>query len=121
MSNSKTSKSGKNISDPREVVIDEVIGQIIAFLPICNICIFRDAFISFILFRFFDIVKPFPINFIESKIGGNFGILLDDILAGIMALICKFYIVKILSMLISDFSLNIFDVQSFLDLFHVPR
>jgi phosphatidylglycerophosphatase A len=41
--------------------------------------------VGFVLFRFFDIVKPWPINWIDKKISGGFGIMLDDVIAGVMA------------------------------------
>lgn len=44
--------------------------------------------IGFILFRFFDIIKPWPINWLDRKVSGGFGIMIDDVLAGIYALIC---------------------------------
>lgn len=50
---------------------------------------FRDLFLCFILpfmlFRFFDILKPFPIKWVDKNVSGGFGILIDDILAGLMA------------------------------------
>jgi len=66
--------------DPRTVVIDEAAGQFIAMFllsPQWTICA-----ASFLLFRFFDIVKPFPIKRVEMFPGG-FGIMLDDIVAAI--------------------------------------
>ena len=77
--------------DPKEVVIDEVIGQSI---PIYLYEIshsteknFLDAIFFyiyiFILFRFFDIKKPFPINIFEKKFKNSFGVIFDDIIAGI--------------------------------------
>jgi phosphatidylglycerophosphatase A len=68
--------------DPRTVVIDEAAGQFIALFllsPQWTIC-----GATFILFRFFDIVKPFPIKKVETLPGG-FGIMLDDIVAAIFA------------------------------------
>ena len=75
--------------DKSEIVIDEVIGQSIALLPLLifeettsskfSICIF-----SLFFFRFFDIVKPYPINKID-KMNNTFGVIFDDILAGIFA------------------------------------
>ena len=68
--------------DPRTVVIDEAAGQLIALFllsPQWSICV-----ASFVLFRFFDIVKPFPIKKVETFPGG-FGIMLDDIVAAIFA------------------------------------
>jgi phosphatidylglycerophosphatase A len=44
--------------------------------------------IGFILFRFFDILKPWPIKWLDEKVHGGFGIMIDDVLAGIFALAC---------------------------------
>ncbi|WP_320414802.1 phosphatidylglycerophosphatase A family protein [Neoehrlichia mikurensis] len=97
------------IDDPKEVVIDEVLGQLIAFTLIIlfiennNKSILQNKlnyisifFISFILFRFFDIIKVWPINIVDKNIKGALGIMLDDIIAAIMSIvsyiICyKFY------------------------------
>lgn len=68
--------------DPRMVVIDEAAGQFIALFllsPQWSLCV-----ASFFLFRFFDIVKPFPIKRVETFPGG-FGIMLDDIVAAIFS------------------------------------
>jgi phosphatidylglycerophosphatase A len=71
--------------DPAEVVIDETAGQLLTLflLPATgfNLCL------GFILFRLFDILKPYPIQRLE-KIGGGSGIVLDDLLAGIYANVC---------------------------------
>tara|TARA_B100000029_G_scaffold491852_1_gene552497 strand:- start:891 stop:1400 length:510 start_codon:yes stop_codon:yes gene_type:complete len=78
--------------DPQEIVIDEFIGQSI---PICLYELFHNEKINsleetlqiyfwfFILFRIFDGLKPFPIDYIDRKYKNTFGILFDDILAGI--------------------------------------
>ena len=85
--------------DPKEVVIDEFIGQSI---PIYIYEIshgteksYYEAIIfygtCFILFRFFDIVKPFPVNFFDKKFKNSFGVIMDDICAGfyvVLSLIC---------------------------------
>ncbi len=76
--------------DPKEVVIDEFIGQSIPIFlfevshgPLKSsqevVLIY---FYIFILFRFFDIKKPFPINFFDKKFKNSFGVILDDVLAG---------------------------------------
>jgi len=71
--------------DPREVVIDEVAGFVLAVfqLPISwmTLCL------GFILFRVFDILKPFPIGRME-KIRGGTGIVMDDLMAGVYANLC---------------------------------
>ena len=66
--------------DPSQVVIDEVCGVIISFLAIP--IGFWTILVGFIGFRFFDIVKPPPIRWLE-RFPGGFGIVLDDLLAGI--------------------------------------
>ena len=68
--------------DPKEVVVDEVVGIIITLfaLPFTWINIIA----GFILFRFFDIVKPFPIGKLQN-IKGGWGIMADDIAAGIVS------------------------------------
>ena len=82
--------------DPDEIVIDEFIGQSIPltcyffhrFLSIEEVYFFFGwpflgwIIISFILFRFFDIVKPFPINIVDKKMKNGLGVMLDDIIAG---------------------------------------
>ena len=80
-----------NNKDPKEVVIDEVIGQSV---PIYLYEIshgtskqFNDALIFyviiFILFRLFDIFKPFPVNYFDKKFKNTFGVIFDDICAGL--------------------------------------
>ena len=73
-------KDGK---DHRHIVIDELAGQWLTFLFIPNFT-FITILTGFILFRIFDILKPFGINNLQSKKGG-WGVMLDDILAGIYA------------------------------------
>lgn len=71
--------------DPGIVVIDEIVGQLIAlaaapFHPVA-------ALLGFVLFRAFDILKPFPINWLDKHIHGGLGIMLDDVVAGLYALL----------------------------------
>ena len=81
----------KDEKDPKEVVVDEVIGQSIPlYLYEISHGINKDlneAFLFyiyiFILFRFFDIKKPFPINFIDKKYKNSFGVIFDDVAAGL--------------------------------------
>jgi len=70
--------------DPGHVVIDEVAGQWIA-LAVCPVEI-RHALLAFALFRFFDIVKPWPARQLE-RLHGGLGIMMDDVAAGIYALL----------------------------------
>lgn len=68
--------------DPRRIVIDEVCGQLVALVAVSPG--WEALGLSFLLFRFFDIVKPFPIRKTE-KLPGGWGIMADDLLAGAMA------------------------------------
>jgi phosphatidylglycerophosphatase A len=74
--------------DPGKVVIDEVVGQFIALIPVPFVLgtAWWAAILAFILFRFFDIVKPYPARRLESLESG-LGIMADDIVAGVYAAI----------------------------------
>ena len=77
--------------DPKEVVIDEFIGQSIPiYLYEISHGTVKDTqeavlfyLYIFILFRFFDIKKPFPINFFDKKFKNSFGVIMDDVVAGL--------------------------------------
>ena len=71
--------------DPSEVVIDEFLGQSIPLLFLVNFNMY-EVLIAFVTFRFFDIYKIYPINKMED-IRGSYGVILDDIVAGIYSLI----------------------------------
>ncbi len=77
--------------DPKEVVIDEFIGQSI---PIClyeiahrvekdTSYILTVYFVMFILFRIFDILKPFPVSYYDKAFKNSFGVIMDDVCAGL--------------------------------------
>ena len=77
--------------DPKEVVIDEFIGQSI---PICLYEIAHEGvketsqvltfyFIMFILFRIFDIAKPYPVSYYDKNFKNSFGVIMDDVVAGL--------------------------------------
>jgi phosphatidylglycerophosphatase A len=68
--------------DPREVIIDECAGQLVTFLfiPLS----LKTLILGFFLFRFFDIVKPYPIHNFEALDGG-LGITMDDVAAGVFS------------------------------------
>lgn len=70
--------------DPGFVVIDEVAGQLVALLAIPPT--WQHALVSLLLFRFFDILKPPPVRQLERLPGGT-GIMLDDLAAGLLALL----------------------------------
>ncbi len=77
--------------DPKEIVIDEVIGQSIPIylyeISHSSEKLTQDALLFylyiFILFRFFDIKKPFPVSTFDKKFKNSFGVILDDVIAGL--------------------------------------
>jgi len=80
--------------DAKEIVVDEFIGQSIPVLTVYNFIEINNlnhfifyTFISFILFRIFDIWKPYPIKKIDKEMKSGFGVILDDIVAGIYSVI----------------------------------
>lgn len=92
-----------NVHDDPHIVFDEWVGIWIALLPsvwvwtivwqndhksgwaLINPSVSLLIIIPFILFRFFDVVKPFPIKWVDKNVSGGFGILIDDVLAGVMS------------------------------------
>ena len=74
--------------DPKYIVCDEYLGQSIAIFC-CN-QILLDYLIAFILFRLFDIIKPFPINYFD-KMKNVTGLLMDDVVAGLIVAIIFFF------------------------------
>ncbi len=79
------------VHDDPHIVFDEWVGVWIALLPVAHFgqkampLAWISILLVFLLFRLFDILKPFPINWADKKVSGGFGIMLDDILAGIMS------------------------------------
>ena len=71
--------------DPGLVVIDEIVGMLITMIAIPATPLAMG--LGFILFRIFDIWKPFPVNFFDQRFHGGLGIMLDDVMAGIYSLI----------------------------------
>ncbi len=87
---------GKDDHDPSEIVIDEVAGQWLAFLPVSIgaahagadlLALWPGWVTAFVAFRFFDILKPGPIGWADRR-NDAFGVMLDDIFAGIAAALC---------------------------------
>ena len=74
------------VHDHGGIVWDEWIGLWITYLALPSGI--EWIIIGFALFRFFDIIKPWPIKWLDQKVHGGFGIMIDDVLAGIFALIC---------------------------------
>jgi len=90
--------------DPKEVVIDEFIGQSI---PICLYEIAHESvketsqvltfyFVMFILFRIFDIVKPYPVSYYDKNFKNSFGVIMDDVCAGlyVVAVLVLYMVIK---------------------------
>ena len=88
------------IKDPKQIVIDEVLGQalpliLIVYLSSNNLISLPVEIyylISFILFRFFDIVKPFPVSYFDKNHKNFFGIIMDDIMAGLYTMLIIYLI-----------------------------
>lgn len=74
------------VHDHGGIVWDEWIGLWITYLALPTGI--EWVVIGFALFRFFDILKPWPIKWLDEKVHGGFGIMIDDVLAGVFALIC---------------------------------
>jgi phosphatidylglycerophosphatase A len=69
--------------DDSRIVIDEMMGFLITVLWVPKTILF--VTLGFFLFRFFDILKPFPIRRLEKRLKGGFGVVLDDVMAGVYA------------------------------------
>tara|TARA_B100001989_G_scaffold22294_1_gene13551 strand:- start:151 stop:453 length:303 start_codon:yes stop_codon:yes gene_type:complete len=88
------------IKDPKQIVIDEVLGQampliLIVYLSSHNLInspVEIYYIIAFILFRFFDILKPFPVSYFDKNHKNFFGIIMDDIMAGLYTMILIYLI-----------------------------
>ncbi len=72
--------------DPGCIVIDEILGMFITL----TLAPSHPAawLLGFLLFRIFDILKPFPVSWLDTHLHGGIGIMMDDVMAGIYALIC---------------------------------
>lgn len=73
------------IEDHQGMCLDEVVGYLVTMF--CAPIGWKWIWIGFLLFRFFDILKPWPIRFIDRRMTGGIGIILDDVLAGVMSCI----------------------------------
>ena len=78
------------IHDHGAIVWDEIVGLLITMfmMPIS----WQSILTGFILFRFFDILKPWPISYLDKNCHGGFGIMIDDIVAGFAAWLCMWFI-----------------------------
>ena len=83
-------------TDPPEVVIDELCGYLVAMTG--HAVSFPSILTGFLLFRLFDIWKPWPIRSVETKLTGGAAIMIDDVLAGICANVLGLIVLKLLSL-----------------------
>ena len=96
----KDSESEFKNKDPRQIVIDEVLGQsmpliLLLYLNQTNQISLSVEFyytLSFVFFRFFDILKPFPVSYFDKNHKNYFGIIMDDIMAGLYSMILIYII-----------------------------
>ena len=97
--------------DPREVVIDEVVGQMLVIILSSFSVLFLYTsslpqkidesytdfiflfLLPFVLFRIFDIFKPWPINWLDTNIKGGLGVMIDDVAAAVFAVVFQYVIV----------------------------
>ena len=87
--------------DHKSIVIDELAGMWVALLPVIYFASSQNerityAILALVFFRFFDILKPFPISYFDQKYKNGFGIVFDDIIAGILATVPSLIILFLL-------------------------
>jgi len=96
----KDAESEFENKDPKQIVIDEVIGQAMPLILVLylnqsnelSLSIEIYYVLSFIFFRFFDILKPFPVSYFDKNFKNYFGIIMDDIMAGLYSMILIYLI-----------------------------
>jgi len=78
------------VHDHGGIVWDEFVGFWIAMaaLPIT----WQSVVLGFVLFRVFDILKPWPISWLDKKVSGGFGIMIDDVIAGLAAAVVIYFL-----------------------------
>ncbi len=72
--------------DNQQIVIDEVAGYLVTLAPVARTPV--NLALGFVLFRLFDIWKPPPVRQVDRKVGGGFGVVADDLAAGVYAALC---------------------------------
>ena len=96
----KDAESEFKNKDPRQIVIDEVLGQSMPLILLLylnqnnQISIQIEIYyvLSFLFFRFFDILKPFPVSYFDTNFKNFFGIIMDDIMAGLYSMLLIYLI-----------------------------
>ena len=89
--------------DHKSIVIDELVGMWIALLPVLFIANSQFertiyALAALVFFRLFDIIKPFPISYFDKNYKNGFGIVIDDVISGLIAIIPSYIILILLSL-----------------------
>ncbi len=69
--------------DDQRIVVDEVAGYLVTLLPVAHTPV--HLALAFVLFRLFDITKPQPVRWVDRNVGGGFGVMADDLAAGVYA------------------------------------
>ena len=90
--------------DHKSIVIDELVGMWIALLPVLFIANSQFertvyALAALVLFRLLDIIKPFPISYFDKNYKNGFGIVIDDVISGLIAIIPSYIILILLSLI----------------------
>ena len=96
----KDTESEFKNKDPRQIVIDELLGQAMPLILVLYLSQINELrltieiyyVLSFIFFRFFDIFKPFPVSYFDKNFKNYFGIIMDDIMAGLYSMILIYLI-----------------------------
>ena len=96
----KDAESEFKNKDPRQIVIDEVLGQSMPLILLLHLNQTNQIsmqieiyyIFSFFVFRFFDIFKPFPVSYFDKNFKNYFGIIMDDIMAGLYSMILIYLI-----------------------------
>ena len=96
----KDAESEFKNKDPRQIVIDEVLGQAMPLILLLylnqtnqlSLQIEIYYLLSFLFFRFFDIIKPFPVSYFDKNFKNYFGIIMDDIMAGLYSMLLIYLI-----------------------------
>ena len=85
--------------DASEIVVDEVAGQWIAMMPVAPITVLGTVWwqllLAFVLFRLFDIAKPWPVGWIDRQTAGGWGVMADDVAAGLYAGVLTWLVIRL--------------------------
>lgn len=82
------------VHDHSGIVWDEVVGYLITMTAVP--AQWQWLLLGFLVFRFFDVLKPWPIRWLDRRVGGGFGIMIDDVLAGLFSLACMQLALRVL-------------------------